>query len=243
MTEYVTIMSFDIGEKNFCCYKETVNLNSLTELKKENVPVDKRYNKNGECFPEFGNLLRKMSKLGNRTFVDKVDITSKDDKKYGKRRVITNKMLVRLSNYLEDLNEKKVFDDVSYFVIEEQLKSADNNRQIQFHLRSYLLLLFLNFRPILSFSSRYKTCILGAPKKVLDEKEQKYVKLSKPLRKKWASERAFNILTDRNDFEGLDIIFTKKKTGKSDDIADCIVMTQAFLYMVFIDNNTNCLDC
>lgn len=238
----IVIMTFDIGEKNFTCFKDSVSLEKLKSIKDRNIPLCNRYDKNGECTSEFSTLLRTISSFGRRVFVDKVDLTKNDDKKFGKRRVITNRLLVRLTNYLEDLNQQKIFDDVSYFLIEDQLKSADNNRQIQFHLRSYLLLLFLNFKPIIAFPSSYKTKVLGAPKKVLDEKSKKIIKMTKPIRKKWASERAFSILSDRNDLEGIDVIYSKKKTGKSDDIADCILMSVTFQYLLFIDDRVDILD-
>jgi hypothetical protein len=236
--EYIVILGIDIGEKNFAIAKERYNIKLIDEIKKENIMENLRYDKNGECTTSFAKILRKMSTIGERVFYDKMNLTSKEDKKWGKKRIINNKFLVRLTNYLEDLNEKKVYDDVHYFIIENQLKRADNNRQIQFHVRAYLIMLFLNFRPIISFQARHKTEILGAPKQIYDEKEQKMIKMKTRSRKLWASERAFNILSDRNDIAGLDTVFSKK----SDDISDCILMIQAFVYMVFIDDKKNILD-
>jgi hypothetical protein len=214
--EYIVILGIDIGEKNFAIAKERYNIKLIDEIKKENIMENLRYDKNGECTTSFAKILRKMSTIGERVFYDKMNLTSKEDKKWG----------------------KKVYDDVHYFIIENQLKRADNNRQIQFHVRAYLIMLFLNFRPIISFQARHKTEILGAPKQIYDEKEQKMIKMKTRSRKLWASERAFNILSDRNDIAGLDTVFSKK----SDDISDCILMIQAFVYMVFIDDKKNILD-
>jgi len=118
----IKICSFDIGEKNFCVSITSISLVQLQSLKTENIPLRQRYDKNGECLDPFAKLLQKVSVLGKRTFIDKCDITQKDDKKYKNRRVVTNRMLVRLTNYLEDLNLAGTFEDISYFIIEKQLK-------------------------------------------------------------------------------------------------------------------------
>lgn len=240
MDNPIVVCSFDIGEKNFALTKSQFNILALQKLAPLNIPLQKRYNQNKECTPEFASFLDKLSLLGKCIYANKLDITKEGDKRYGNRLVITNKVLVRLSNYLEDLNEQKVFDDVTYFVIEEQLKKAKNNQILQYHLRSYLLLLFLNTKPIILFPSKYKTQILGAPKITYNKKKKCNMKMNHLYRKKWASEKAFNILTARKDNDTLSKFFGKKK--KSDDISDCILETESFIYMLFIDGKKYLLE-
>ncbi len=244
----VSIMAFDIGSVNFCCTKSHVDIEEVKKLIPLNIPKKNRYDKNHECLPEFRDLLHKLSLMSKLVFADKVNLTEKNDKRQGKRLVITNKILIRLTNYLEDLNERKVFDDVTYFVIEEQLKTvktAANNCELQAHLRGYLIMLFLSFCPIILFSSKHKTNILGSPKMVFNEKTQTMIKMTHPLRKKWASEKVFRILSDREDMVNLQLIFAKqgRKKTKSDDYSDCILETEAFLYLLFIEGDTQILDC
>ncbi len=231
-TDYIYIAGFDMGLRNFATWIDKYNLTLIKQLK--NIPDKKRYNQNKEPTPEFSDLLKKLYLTGERVFVDKVDLCKEGDKKMRKQPVVTQQILVRLTNYLEDLNEKKVFDNVSYFLIEEQLKANPNAQQLSYHLRAYLIMLFLNFRKIIMFPSKYKTQILGAPKLIYHEKKKKMVKLG-TKRKKWSSEKVFQILTDRNDISGLADIYAKKKYGKADDTADCCLENLAFVYMYYLD--------
>lgn len=239
MTEYITILSIDIGEKNLAIYKERFNINELNKLKPDNRLIEQKYDYNGECCPLFQSYLTKLGNAGERIFSTKINFTADDDKKWGKQRVISHKMLCRLTNYLEDLNQLKAYNNVDYIIIEKQLVKATNNCTIMHHVRAYFIMLFLDFKPIILFNASHKTKVLGAPKKVWCDKKQKLMKLSKYKRKVWASNKAFKILTDRNDIIGLAQIFSNK--AKSDDLADCILMNLSFIYLVFINDNTEYL--
>lgn len=243
--KFINIISFDIGEKNLACYCIKVNLNKLLELKQENIPFYERYDKNGEATPKFSKFLKKLTTVFETIFIGKADITSEDDKKIGKRRIVTNRMLVRLHNYLEDLNEQGIFNDIDYFLIERQLKKATDNLQLQMYIKAYFISIFLAFRPIICFPAYHKTRIFGAPKKVYNEKKKGYKKMTTYQRKKWASEKVFEILSNNNDFITLQKIYGKegKIKKKSDDYSDCLLMDLAFLYIVFIDNKKDILDC
>lgn len=236
-------MSWDIGEKNFAWAKTNVNQDELAKLRAGNIPPKQRYDANGECLPEMSKLLTSMHMLGEQVGMGKCDLTQLDDKKFKKRRVITNGILVRLTNYLEDLNKAGVYDDVNYFLIEEQRTIATNNQQLQYHLRGYLIQLFLTFRPIVMFPSKYKTVILGAPKKIWNERKSKLAKLTYTQRKKWAGQKALQILTIRKDNDSIDSIFTKKKYGPVADVSDCMLMNECFLYLLFVDDRREILDC
>lgn len=235
-------MGFDIGEKNFTLFTDRYPYDQLEPLKSRAIPYQRRYDNNGIPTHDFSKFLTELSECGERIFTDKFDMTASDDKKCGKRRIITTRLLVRLTNYLDGLNKSGHFDQVDYFVIEEQVKRAENNRQIQFHLRAYLIGLFLDFRPIILFPSSFKTRILGAPKKIMDEKLGKLVKMNHGDRKKWAIVKAKEILKCRGDIEGLDLLFTKKIHGKGDDCADCLLQILCFVNLVFIDEKKDLLN-
>lgn len=239
-SDFITIMAWDVGEKHLTWFIEKISLSKLRNLSKDNIPLTRRYDKNGECTQEFAKVLTKLYLLGQRVSQGQVDLTTKDDKKWGRKRIIDNKFLIRLTNYLEDMNESGLLSTINYFIIEEQVKKADNNRIIQFHIRSYLLMLFLSFKPIICFSATHKTKVLGAPKKLWNEKKQQIIKMDKSARKKWASDKCLAILSERNDMEGLAQIFAKqgRKKVKSDDYADCLLHILSWSYLVFVDGQS-----
>jgi hypothetical protein len=268
--KWIYIMSFDIGEKNFTFFIDRYMENRLKDLKSRAIPYQQRYDKNGECQQEFREFLHQLSSCGERIHVEKFDMTSIGDLKAGKRRIITTKLLVRFTNYLDTINSRGLFDPIHYFLIEEQVKKAENNRQIQFHLRAYLIKMFLDFRPIICFPSYYKTRILGAPKKIsvnppeekiilyeikddvsnskglsnnkLITKKTKLKKCDYAFRKKWSIEMAKNILILRGDEEGVHNIFTKKVYGKPDDVGDCLLQIVSFINLLFIDDKYEILN-
>lgn len=239
----ITIMFFDIGEKNLAYFVEKVSIKKLQELKCENIPASRRYDSNGECTPEFASLLSKVTTLGQRIGQGKVDLTADDDVMWHKKRIITNKFLIRLTNYLIDLQEQGIFNTVQYFIIEQQLTKATNNILIQCHIRSFLIQQFMSFRPIICFAAKHKTQVLGAPRKLWNTKKGKLVKMTKAARKKWSSDKGRLILESRRDTDGLNIIFAKqgKRKAKSDDLCDCLNSIVAWEYLVFIDSKTQYL--
>ena len=239
--EYIYIMSFDIGIRNQACHIDRYKWSDLQKLKCKNIPSYQRYTNNKECTENFNKFLNELYKLGERVFTDKIDLAEKGDKKIKNRFIVTNKILVKLTNYLEDLNQNKIFDKVNYFLIEQQVKKNNIAQQISYHVRAYLIMLFLQFKPIIMFPSKYKTQILGAPK-FIKTNDDKSIKLG-AKRKKWASELALKILTQRNDTQGIKDLFTDKKYGKPDDCSDVLLMCVAFCYMAFIDDNKFILQC
>jgi len=76
-------------------------------------------------------------------------------------------------------------------------------------------------KEIIEFPAYYKTQVLGAPKK-----------LTKPQRKKWATEKAIEIIMERGETKTLEDISGKKK---KDDLADVLIQLQSFKYLRFIE--------
>ena len=56
--------------------------------------------------------------------------------------------------------------------------------------------------------------------------------MEKPERKKWAVNKAIQILTDRKEFEVLASLTNKKK---KDDLADTLCQLQAMKYRFFVE--------
>ena len=122
---------------------------------------------------------------------------------------------------------KEYFDKCSIIVIEQQMsfKSAQNTMALKLgqHCFSYFLMRYGEEKEIIEFPAYYKTQILGAPKK-----------MTKPQRKKWATEKAIDILMERGDMETLDEITSKKK---KDDLADVLIQLQSFKFLRYVDKS------
>lgn len=242
-SDRVVVMSWDVGEKNLCCYKIKFSMECLASVKSESVPYFRRYMENGECTHEFSEFLKKLAACGERILVKRIDLTDPSDRMWKRKRIISNRFLVRLSNHLEDMNEEKAFDDVDYIVIENQLKKAENNRQIQFHMRSYFLTLFLTFKPVIFFPACYKTRMFGAPRIVYSSTKNRMIKMTKYMRKKWATGKAREFMENMGDSEGVSMIYEKKgkRRVKADDESDCLLQAFAFVMLVFVDGKTELL--
>ncbi len=235
---YVYILSIDPGEKNLALFIERYPKDMLDKLKFTGT----KYDKNGEATTEFKIVLNKIYKLGERIWHEKKDLTTKDDKKIGKRRKITNTFLNRMTVYLEELNKQGLFNNISYVIIEQQQRKATNNLEIQYHIRAYFIGLFSIFVPIICFPAKNKTRVLGCPKEVFDTKKNIIVKTtnSKPHRKIWSSMRGLDILSLRGDVKGIETIFGKK--CKTDDISDCLIQSIAFVILLFLDKQEDLLE-
>ena len=85
------------------------------------------------------------------------------------------------------------------------------------HCYSYFVFKYKNTKKIIEFPAYHKTQVLGAPRK-----------LTKPQRKKWAIEKAYSILAEREDYDNLVLLHSVKKR---DDISDCILMNIAYTIM------------
>ncbi len=243
-----TILAIDIGMTNLAMFKEKVNITKLGKIK--NISKFSRYTSNGECTEEFQEVLNKLYLCGKKTWIDKIDVTDDNEDKFitstvkikktkskqiRKRRIINNKMLLRLTDYLKKLKDNKVFDDVDIIVIEKQMKTNPSAQEVQFHIRAFFLFWYRLEKEIILFPSKYKTQVLGAPKKLLSSKNV-FGKMTKYQRKKWAVELANEILSLRKDKETLDFIFIENKS-KKDDLSDTLLHSIAFSYLRYIDGS------
>ena len=214
------ISSFDIGKKNFAFVIEEVDINQLNTI--TNIPASKRYNKDGTPTKDFDDILNKLYKCGKVVLVRNLDITKDcDPDKYFDRTLFINMQNV-LDEYISYWN---ICDA---FIVEQQMSFGHNKNnsmavKLGQHCQSYFLINYGKFKHVLEFPAYHKTQILGAPKK-----ERK----KKPFRKKWAIQKALDILELRKDNDTLSQLTTKKK---KDDMSDCLLMTITFSYLCFID--------
>ena len=121
-----------------------------------------------------------------------------------------------LNAILEWLNvHKDKFDKCDTIIIEQQLKTNPFAQKIEHMVHAWFLVNYGLTKAVGPFSATHKTRVLNAPKK-----------MTKPERKKWAVDKATEILCCRGDDIGLEIMNDNKK--KADDLGDCLLMCQAW---------------
>lgn len=215
----IRLASFDIGKKNFAFCVEEINLNDLLTI--ENIPKTSRYFKDGTCTPEFLEILKKVYTSGKIILLENVDLTENCNKKEYLDPLIfinMNKVLDKYQSY---------WDTCTSFIIEQQMGFGKKRNYMALklgqHCFSYFIFNYANFKDTIDYPAYYKTKVLGAPKKI-----------SKYQRKMWAVNKAMDILSDRNDFDNIKSITSRKKR---DDVADVIVQLQSYKFLVFVDKN------
>lgn len=225
------IASFDIGKKNFAFYVEEFDVDVLEGLK--TIPKNRRYKPDGTPTQDFESLISSVYLNGNKVLYKNLDLTEGAAKGKYIDSIIYHNMISALDTY------KDVFDKCSIIVIEQQMsfKNAQNTMALKLaqHCHSYFIfrypiqkdgnLVIDDRKEIVEFPAYYKTQVLGAPK--VGGKA-----MSKPQRKKWATEKAMDILMERGDTETLEEI---EESKKKDDLADTLIQLQSFKFLRFVD--------
>ena len=102
------------------------------------------------------------------------------------------------------------------------------------HCYSYFVFKYGRFKVINYFPAYHKTQVLGAKKtisKTFKNGKVKYKNISKYQRKKWSVNKAEEILKSNEPNIWKEITDT---IHKKDDISDCLLMIQCFVYLFFI---------
>lgn len=214
------ILSFDIGKCNFAFYIEEFD---ETKIKENIIPKSTRFHDNGTPKEDYAQLLSRVYLNGNTVLFKNLDLT-KDTKKdkYLDQKVCLN-MITELDKY------KEWIDKCSIIIIEQQMsfKNVRNTMAIKLaqNCASYFLHRYGLTKEIVEYPAYHKTQVLGAPK--IGGKA-----LSKPQRKKWAVEKAFDILMERGETDFLEEL---SKSKKKDDLADVLIQLQSFKYLRFVE--------
>ena len=123
---------------------------------------------------------------------------------------------------------KEYWDKCEHIIIEKQMSFRGKYNVMAMKLGAFCFSYFkLNYREskcITEYPAFHKTQVLGALR--MDVK-QKY------KRKKWAIQKAQEILEYRKDKKSLEDMNDNKK---KDDISDCLLMTITYTYLKFVDN-------
>jgi hypothetical protein len=130
------------------------------------------------------------------------------------------------------------WEKCSYFVIEQQMafRGIHNTMALKLgqHCFSYFSINYGRFKTPVEFPAFHKTQLLGAEKIAKKTKTGKtsWKAVDKPARKKWAIEKAKEILALRGEDDMLEHLCTSKK---KDDIADVLCQLEAWKIMMFLD--------
>ncbi len=211
----IWIASFDIGRRNFAFSIEEINISEIQKIPSK--PIEQRYNKDGTLQMDYRRTIQTLTESGKIILLEHKDLT---DNTKGMDDVT---LLINLTKYLDSF--KKYWMGCESFVIEQQMNFGNNRNhnaiKLSHHVMSYFIIQFADFKNVIEFPSYYKTRVLGAPKKQ-----------SKPERKKWAVEKAIQVLMDRGDEKTLALM---KSKSKQDDVADVLVQSIAYTFKRFMD--------
>jgi hypothetical protein len=232
----IWISSFDIGFKNFSFCIEQYDTSQINGIC--NVQEKIRYLSNGQPTDKFSSVLDSLYKCGKVILFKNANICTEKTFDYHV-----------FSNMYEHLNTyKEYWDKCDSFIIEQQMSFGKNQNvkacKLGQHCYSYFVFCYRTSKRIVEFPAYHKTRVLGAP--MLETKTKtglvKYKATDKPTRKKWAVQKAKEILELRNDIENLKLYEDKpRKKGvvkiKLDDISDCMLHNIAFMYLAYVDKS------
>ena len=218
MTDPIYIASFDIGKKNFAFCIEEMCPQTLQSIPSISKPM--RYMKDGSCSAELSSVLHRVCMEGRIILIENIDLTGHCSSKGFDTRILIN-----LTNVLTKY--ESYWNRCFAFIIEQQMSFGKKRNYMAFkiaqHCFSYFLIQYASFKHILEYPSYHKTRVFGAPKS-----------FSKYQRKKWAIEKATEILNQRGDTDTLRLFSSSKK---KDDLSDIIVQLQSFKYLYFVEKS------
>lgn len=243
------IACFDIGRINFAFYVEDTNPNGYSDLKKKYHSLPKKLQRKykGPMNDECKQILKDIFKRGTRVAMRVVDLTLNEvDNSYNND--------VRLNLYIYLKKYEDLWNTCDLFLIEEQYYNPRSNVKAKKGVNkdailmgescySYFIQNHYPFRNVSYFKAALKTQTLGCDDYIykIDRKTKLRTlkKVQKYDRKKWSIEKTKEIFTLRNDLEGLDLIKDGKKIykQKQDDVSDCVIMCQAYIFKHFILNS------
>jgi len=233
MSKEVYAVSIDIGKKNFAIVIEKFDKKELGKI--DNLEKNDRYNSDGTCTDSFLSVLDQVYMVGEIIMYDKVDLTTNCDAK----KTLDPESYHNLTVYLDSIKERYL-DKCSLVLIERQMAFGKKINlmavKLAQHCYSYFQIKYGRKMTVIDFDAFNKTLVLGAPKvegKKSKKGKYRFKSMKQTDRKKWAVEKAVEILEIRGDSESMKKIMGSKK---KDDFADCFVQLQSAKYMYYVDN-------
>ena len=232
MPHTLRLATFDIGRKNFAHYVEDVALDGPTSILAveetyARLPKDRRRRVKGPTSTEMAAVLRAVCRAGTTVHRGVTDLRADPANK--KLDLPTR---ANLFAYLATL--KPLWATCDVVAIEQQYFSTftpkgRRGRKTEANIDAIKLAecCYSWFRiafpalELLFYGAQFKTQILGAPPS-----------LTYHQRKKWAVAKMEEILVQRGEAAVLAALHDLRRTRKQklDDVADCVVMAQAFKF-------------
>jgi len=220
---------FDIGYRNFAFCLEEYSSKNITKLQNQYKRLAKKDKivERKEHSPVLEAVLNNFTKTGKI-----LDLELKDLNK-GEKCGLQNSTRLNLAEYLE--SKKELLATCDKILIEQQFKTgvACNFDAILLGESTYSWLVFNLGDKVTYTPSRYKTCLLGCPRTVMETRENGLRvarDITKRDRKKWSKKRTIEILKSRGDKINIDYI----EGRKADDVSDCILMALAWLLKTYV---------
>jgi hypothetical protein len=235
----ITILSIDIGLKNFAQYVETVNESDLEKFRQSylEIPVSKRFASDDRV----QDVVRNICLTGKCSHISVHDIMFETCNDITTSTMFTIDTRRAIIEHLE--SQRQLFENVDIVVIEQQffktysfgkkgkpigVKGGGEANVKAIKIAEDVVMWFLMrypFKEIVMFPSTDKTAMLGAPKG-----------LTKPQRKKWSTEYCTQLFEKRGDDYILDTFKRKKKLQKQklDDMCDAMLQCQAFKFKFLV---------
>jgi hypothetical protein len=203
--ERMLIGAFDMGTRNFAFCVEYQPANNVQKVR----PT---YDVEGCPTREYQRCLDEIYSNGRLIECKRIDIIE-----YCKKRSITN-LYLGLTMVLDEYGE--LWDSLDVILIEQQMSYGRNKSNIQAlrlaqHCLSYFYCLYGPFKKIIEYPSTQKTRLLGCPNAQ---------RRTHRLRKQFSIGLVNTILRARSD----ELYAYYSQIGKQDDVADCVLMIQAF---------------
>ncbi len=215
MNNIISILSIDVGLKTLSFYKEYFDYSKI-----QLTPPKQKYNSDKSSTTEFQQFIRHIYTCGTSMYLEKYDLGNKND-------YFSGKVFLRLIELLDKMYKEHIFDDLDIILIELQLKKNNIAQTLMYHIHSWFLIMFRDFKTTILYPSKNKTRILGAPFYKDNNKTNKKEKVGKYERKQWAVKIADEILTSRNEINYHNKIFIDNKS-KKDDLSDVIIQCLSY---------------
>jgi len=219
----------DIGYRNFALSVEHVPNRAIKELEKQYSKLPKK-DKIIERRPLTDPLKKFLNVFNKQCKNVLLELTDMNEGETG----LQNSTRRNLAKYLE--SKKSLLKQCSYIAVEQQFKTgqAMNFDAVLFGESCYSWLVVNLPHVNISYTpSRYKTCLLGCPREII-EIQDNGLRTTRPIvkrdRKKWSVQMAKKIFTLRGDTKSLEYL----EGNKADDVSDCLLMTIAFVLKTFV---------
>jgi|LakMenEpi03Aug12_release.lakeMendotaPanAssembly.Ray.scaffolds.fasta_scaffold759397_2 hypothetical protein len=220
-----TVVSIDVGLRTCSMCKEQYTPHKITSI----TPPETTYGEYGTATDEWLDYIKKVVKCGSLIGLEKRDLGTKQD-------FFAGRAYFNLIDWLDELANNEYFDGVDVILIEQQMKTNNIALALMYHIQSWCMIQFRQFKKIILYPSKQKTRVLGAPLKQEDD-EGKLKKTTKYQRKKWSVDTVKEFLELRKDEKNLEYIFKENKS-KKDDLCDTVVQGLSYIVTTFCPVST-----